>query len=329
MNTSSYNFQKIEEKNILVTGCAGFIGSHLTENLVNLGARVIGIDNFYNGLTANLKNFIDKPNFKFYQGDVRDGAFLHEIVKGIDIIFHVGAFISVQLSLKMSELCNDINVNGTLNILNAARLNDVDRVIFSSSAALYGDNPELPKHEKMYPESLTPYGVSKLAGESYMITFFKAYGLKTTALRYFNVYGPRQRRNAYSGVISVFAEEILQQGKNPTIYGDGTQTRDFVFVKDVVKANILAATHSKSAGEVFNVATGKSIDINGLTKLILKYSNREDLKIKYAPPRKGDILHSQANISKIQKMLGFKPDYTTEKGLKIYIDYLKANLRRN
>lgn len=314
--------KNIKDKNILITGSAGFIGSHLTETLVKANVNVIGIDNFYNGLSDNLKNFIDKPNFKFYQGDIRDGEFIQEISKDIDIIFHVGAFISAQLSLKMSELCNDVNVKGTLNLLNAARLNDVERFVFSSSSALYGDGPELPKHERMYPDSLTPYGVSKLAGESYTTTFYKVYGLKTTALRYFNVYGPRQRNTEYAGVISLFTEGILREGKNPIIYGDGNQTRDFIYVNDIVKANILAATHSKSVGQIFNVATEKSIDINSLTKLILKYTNREDLEIKYAPPRKGDILYSQADITKIQMMLGFKPKYTIEEGLKEYIDYL-------
>ena len=317
---------KLKDKKILVTGCAGFIGSHLTDTLVKSGANIIGIDNLYNGILENLEYPLNQPNFKFYSGDVRDGTFLIEITKDIDIIFHEGAFISVQQSKLMPELCNDTNVNGTLNILNAARINDVDRVVFASSAALYGNDPELPKHERMYPESETPYGVSKLAGESYMITFFKSYGLKTTPLRYFNVYGPRQRNTSYAGVMSLFIENILRYGKNPTIFGDGTQTRDFIYVKDIVKANILAALHPKAPGQVFNVATGNTIDINSLTRLILKYTNREDLKILYAPIRKGDILHSQADISKIQQMLGFESEYAIENGLKEYIEFLKNKI---
>jgi len=325
----SINLKEIKGKNILVTGCAGFIGSHLTEFLVNAGANVIGIDNFYNGLMENIDKLKNYPNFKLFKADVRDCTFLQEITKDIDIIFHEGAFISVQLSKKMPEFCNDVNVKGTLNILNAARLNDVDRVIFASSAALYGDEPTLPKNEEMVPISLTPYGVSKLAGESYMITFYKAYGLKTTALRYFNVYGSRQRNTEYAGVMAVFLEGIIKDGKSPTIYGDGTQTRDFIYIKDVVKANILAATHPKSVGEVFNVATGETIDIKSLAKLILKYSNREDLEIKYAPFRKGDILHSKADITKIKKALGFNPDYSIEEGLSEYINYLKKTIKEH
>lgn len=319
----------LEGKKIIVTGCAGFIGSHLCDQLLASGAYVIGIDNFYNGIQKNIEINSKNPNFKFIAGDVRDTSFMIEISKNIDIIFHEAAFISVQQSLQMSELCNNVNVNGTLNILNAARINDIDRIIFASSAAIYGDGLELPKRENLYPEPLTPYGVSKLAAESYMVTFYKAYGIKTTSLRYFNVYGPRQRNTSYAGVMSLFIENIIKNNRNPEIFGDGSQTRDFVFVKDVVKANILSAISHNSAGEVFNVASGRIISINELTKLILKLTNREDLKIMYSSPRKGDILHSQADISKIKLKVNYSPDYSIEEGLKEYISHYRKMVKNN
>ena len=315
-----------KNKTVMVTGCAGFIGSHLTEALLNAGAQVVGVDNFYNGLEENIAPFLSNTNFKFFRADVRDGTFLIENMKGVDIVFHEGAYISVQQSILMPQFCNDVNVGGTINVLNAARINEVQHVVFASSAAIYGDDPELPKQERQYPAPLTPYGVSKLAGESYLITYHYTYGMNTTALRYFNVYGPRSRNNSYAGVMALFIEGILRTGQEPIIYGDGSQTRDFVYVKDVVKANMLAAIADNSAGEVFNVAGGNPIDINNLTQLILKYTNREDMTIHYEEARHGDILHSQANISKIQTMLGFEPDYTIEQGLDEYIAFMKSKI---
>lgn len=321
------NLEKFKDKLVVVTGCAGFIGSHLTDSILDAGAKVIGIDNLYNGLISNLDSALKNSNFKFYQGDVRDSTFLVETFKGVDLVYHEGAFISVQQSRIMPELCNDVNVNGTLNVLNAARINDVEQVIFASSAALYADDLELPKHEKMFRDPNTPYGVSKLAGEVYLLSFFKTYGLKTTPLRYFNVYGPRQRNTEYAGVMALFIENILRYGKEPTIFGDGTQTRDFVYIKDVVKANLMVAFHPKAAGEIFNVATSNPIDINTLTKLILKYTEREDLSIKYGPKRPGDIIHSYADISKIQNIIGYKPDNSIEEGISEYISYLKPLIK--
>ena len=318
----SANLEDFKDKKIAVTGCAGFIGSHLTDELLKLGANVIGIDNLYNGLINNLNNALKSPKFKFYQEDIRDGSFLIELFRDVDVIFHEAAFISVHLSTEMPEYCNDVNVNGTLNVLNAARINDVKRVIFASSAALYADDMELPKHEKMVTTPKTPYGVSKLAGETYSLAFYETYGLKTTSLRYFNVYGPRQRNTSYAGVIALFLEKVLRNGTDPTIFGDGKQTRDFIFVKDVVKANLMVAYNPNAIGEIFNVATGSPIDINSITKLILKYTKRPDLTVNYGPERLGDILHSYADISKIKIKIGFKPNYSINNGLLEYINYL-------
>lgn len=323
----SLNLDKFKDKKVIVTGSAGFIGSHLTDALLDAGAKVIGIDNLYNGLMNNLESALKNPNFKFIQADIRDGSFLIELFKDVNLIYHEGAFISVHQSIRMPEHCNDVNVSGTVNVLNAARINDVDQVIFASSAALYSDDLELPKHEKMFRNPNTPYGVSKLAGEVYLTTYYKTYGLKTTPLRYFNVYGPRQRQTEYAGVMALFIGNILSQNKQPIIFGDGTQTRDFVYVKDVVKANLMVAYNDNAYGEIFNVATGNPIDIKTLTILILKYIEREDLGYTFGPERQGDIKHSYADISKIKERIGFKPSYTIEAGLKEYITEIKQKFR--
>lgn len=320
------NPEKFKEVNVLVTGSAGFIGSHITKTLLKAGANVIGIDNLFNGLMSNLENALKNPKFKFYQADIRDSSFLIDICKDINLIYHEGAYISVHQSSVMPELCNNINVNGTLNILNAARINDVEQVIFASSAALYSDDLELPKHEKMFRAPKSPYGASKLAGEVYLMVFNETYDISTTALRYFNVYGPKQRNTEYAGVMALFIENLMRYNKEPTIFGDGTQTRDFIYVKDVVKANLMVAFHPKAAGEIFNVATGKPIDINTLTKLIFKYLEKEDFDIHYDPKRSGDILHSYADISKIRNIIGFQPDYSIERGIDEYISELRRTI---
>ncbi len=315
-------------KKVVVTGAAGFIGSHLCETLIEYGAEVIGVDNLSNGDINNLSKIIKNPKFKFCIGDVCDTSFMIEITRGAEIIFHEGAFISVTQSLLTPELCHNVNVTGTVNVLNAARINDVKSVVFASSAAVYGNTEVLPITESIYPAPISPYGVSKWAAESYVVMYHKAYGLKTTALRYFNVYGPRQRNNQYAGVISIFAKRMIEENKNPVIYGDGTQTRDFIYVLDVVKANILSAVHQDSGGKFYNVATGKSIDLNSLTKLMVKIVGNPNIKIEYAEARKGDILHSQADISKIIRDIGFVADYTIEQGLTNYIHFFKSLVKK-
>lgn len=323
-----HSLDKFKDKIIVVTGAAGFIGSHIADGLLNAGAKVIGIDNLYNGLMSNLEDAFKNPNFTFYQADIRDASFLIELFKNVDLVYHEAAFISVHQSTLMLEYCNDVNVNGTINVLNAARINHIEQVIFASSAALYADDLELPKHEKMFRDPKTPYGVSKLAGEVYLLAYYKSYGLKTTPLRYFNVYGPRQRNTEYAGVMALFIENILRYGKEPTIFGDGTQTRDFIYIEDVVKANLMVAYHPNAAGEIFNVATGNPIDINSLTKLIIRYTEREDLKINYGPKRLGDIYESYADISKIKEKIGFEAEYTIETGVSEYISELKEKIKK-
>lgn len=315
----------IKDKRILVTGAAGFIGSNLVDEFLAQNAIVIGIDNMFNGRMENLQKALKNPNFRFYKGDVRDLTMLLNRTKDIDIIYHEAAFTSVPQSIEMPELCNDVNVNGTLNILNAARIRDVKKVIFASSSSVYGDTPTLPKQEMMRTDPISPYGVSKLAAEAYLVSYFRVYGLNTTALRYFNVFGPRQKDSPYSGVIAIFLSKILN-GQNPVIFGDGTQSRDFTYVKDVITANILAAEVPEAAGKVFNIAAGKPISMTELTETMIKLCKKPNLKILYDKPRTGDILHSFGDLTLAKKILNFTPKYDAVSGFKAYLEEaLKTN----
>jgi len=316
----------ITEKKIIVTGAAGFIGSHLVDTLLETGNEVLGIDNFSTGRESNLVTASKHVQFKLVRGDIRDANFLLEQFRGVDCVFHEAAFTSVPQSIKKPLVCNQVNIEGVLNVLEAARQDDVKKVVFASSSEVYGDSPVLPKQEDMPLVPISPYGVSKLAGEMYFRTYHKVYGLNTTCLRYFNVFGPRQYDSPYSGVIAIFFGKIAR--KEPLlIYGDGTQSRDFAYVKDVVKANILAATQSKLAGEVFNIAGGTPISLTGLAKTMLEVTDHANLEIKYYPPRAGDILHSYADLAKARALLLFKPKYSLKTGLEDYITYLDENLQ--
>ncbi len=309
----------IKEKRIVVTGAAGFIGSNLTDSLLGQGAEVVGIDNLFNGRVENLDEAFKHDNFKFHKGDIRDLNFLLDIFEGIDIVYHLAAFTSVPQSVKMPENCNDVNVNGVLNVLNAARRMDVGKIIYASSSSVYGDTPTLPKREDMRRLPISPYGVAKLACEAYMQVYHQVYGLKTSSLRYFNVFGPRQKDSTYSGVIAIWLGNIIRN-EDLTIFGDGTNSRDFTYIKDVIQANLLAAENDVS-GEIFNIGAGSPISLTELAKLILKITNKENLKIIYTEPRPGDIIHSYADISKAKKALIFEPKYNQEQGLKEYFKW--------
>ncbi|MHA1147614.1 MAG: SDR family NAD(P)-dependent oxidoreductase [Promethearchaeota archaeon] len=312
-----------KELRILVTGAAGFIGSNLADKLLELGAEVIGLDNLFNGRLDNIELARKQERFQFHKGDVRDLNFVLDITKDIDIIYHEAAFTSVPQSIKMPENCNDVNINGIINILNAALKNDVKKVVFASSSSVYGDTPTLPKHEEMARWPISPYGTAKLACEQYMKVYNHVYGLNTTSLRYFNVYGPRQRDSPYSGVLAIWLGRIIRN-QNLIIFGDGTQSRDFTYIKDVIKANILLAEHD-APGEIINCACGSPISLTDLARLMLKLTNREDLKIEYTDPRPGDILHSYGDLTKAKKLLHFEADYNQEEGLR---DYLKWYVKR-
>jgi len=308
----------IKEKRIVVTGAAGFIGSNLTDSLLEQGAEVVGIDNLFNGRMENLDKAFKHNKFEFHKGDIRDLNFLLDVFKDVDIVYHLAAFTSVPQSIKMPENCNNVNVNGVLNVLNAARRMDVEKIIYASSSSVYGDTPTLPKKEDMCRLPISPYGVAKLACEAYMQTYHKVYGLKTTSLRYFNVYGPRQKDSTYSGVIAIWLGNIIRD-EDLTVFGDGKNSRDFTYIKDVIQANLLVAKQDV-AGEIFNIGAGSQITLTNLAELMLKLTHKEHLKIKYTVPRPGDILHSYADISKANRLLKFEPKYNQEKGLE---DYLK------
>lgn len=308
-------------KRVVVTGAAGFIGSNLIDKLLELGAEVIGIDNLFNGRLENLEEASNKIKFQFLKGDIRDLNFLLDVCQDIDIIFHEAAFTSVPQSVKMPVSCNDVNVNGILNVLNVVRKRDIEKIIFASSSSVYGNLPILPKKEDMPRIPISPYGVSKAACEGYIQVYHHIYGVNASALRYFNIYGPRQRDSPYSGVIAIWLGRIIRN-EDLIIFGDGENLRDFTYVKDVIQANLLAAEH-EIGGEILNIACGAPIILTDLARLMLKLTGKENLKIKYIEPRPGDIKHSYGDISKAKQLIGFESKYDQEEGLRDYLTWYK------
>jgi len=294
----------------IVTGGAGFIGANLAKELSTKNT-VIVIDNLSAGKKGNLTELLGK-NIRFVDGSIGDISLLKRLFKNADFVFHQAAISSVAKSIENPLATNETNVTGTLNVLVAARDNGVKKVIYASSAAIYGDTPTLPQKEEIMPNPQSPYAVTKLIGEYYCQVFQAVYGLPTVSLRYFNVYGPKQDPNSeYAAVIPRFIKSA-SEGKPLIIFGDGEQTRDFVFVSDVVQANILAA-ESDTTG-VFNIAQGRSVTINELARLVIGIMNK-DLGVVYKGTRVGDIRHSLADISRA-KLIGYKPRYDLEQGLR-------------
>ena len=307
-------------KKYVVTGGAGFIGSHITEHLVNSGHQVTVLDSLRTGFKKNLKDII----VKFIKEDIRNKNVINQIISDTDCVFHLAALVSVPESLQKMDECIEINTMGTLNILEAARKNDACKVVLSSSAANYGNNPILPKIESMSPEPMTPYAITKLDGEYYLRMYDKHYNLNTASLRYFNVFGPRQNpESAYAAAVPIFINKTLK-GEPITIYGDGLQTRDFIYVKDVVRANILAF---KKGNETYNVALGHSTSILELAEKIIEITNSKS-EIVFLEERPGDIKHSRADTSKFNK-LGFSPQYTIEQALLETIKFYDKELSKN
>jgi UDP-glucose 4-epimerase len=300
----------------IITGGAGFIGSHIAEYLAP-NHEVTIIDDLFSGKIENLDNI----QVTFLKGSITDFSFLKKAFEGADGIFHQAAITSVPRSVKDPLPSNEVNITGTLNVLLAAKEMNVRKVVLASSSSIYGDTPTLPKTESMSPRPLSPYGVSKLTGEQYSRVFSELYGLKTVALRYFNVFGPRQDpKSVYSAVIPKFITRIMNN-ESPIIFGDGEQTRDFTYVKDVVQANI-RAMESEVQG-VFNIAYCQQISLNSLASLIMEITGNV-VPIIYESPRPGDIRDSLADIRCAQHKLNYKPDYTVKKGLKETISwYLK------
>lgn len=297
----------------LVTGGAGFIGSHLVEALLARGDRVRILDNFSTGQRANLAQAAGQ--FELVEGDLRDPGPAQEAMREVDCIFHMGALVSVPQSMADPLSAEAINAAGTLNLLMAAQKAKVRRLVFSSTCAVYGDEPTLPKLESMAPTPRSPYAVAKLAGEGYCHVFNVAFGLETVVLRYFNVYGPRQDPSSpYSGVISIFVDRI-SRGHAPTIFGDGEQTRDFVYVSDVVQANLRAGEVPAAAGQIFNIGGGQPVTIKQLFQQ-LNNLLQAGLEPKYAPVRQGDIQHSYADPSQAANVLNWRAEVSLEEGLR-------------
>jgi UDP-glucose 4-epimerase len=306
----------------LVTGGAGFIGSHLVEALAAGGCRVTALDDLSSGRESNLKPVIDR--ITFIRGSICDRALLATAAAGCEVVFHLAAVVSVPKTVDDPLGSAAVNETGSLNVLEAARGAQARRVVFASSSAVYGDDPDMPKREDMPPKPLTPYAVQKLAVEYYMRVYQSLYGLETVALRFFNVFGPRQDPSSpYSGVISIFMNRALN-GESPVIYGDGRQSRDFVFVEDVVQALISAAKSTSASGKVFNVGTGKSLTISGLWKMIASLSGSEAQPLNQ-PPRPGDILHSVSAIDSAAANLGFAPRVSFEKGLESTLHWYRQS----
>lgn len=305
----------------VVTGGAGFIGSHLVEGLVNCGNEVVILDNLFSGKMENISAFLDRENVELVRGSVTDLSLLKETFSGTDGIFHEAAIASVPRSIANPVATNEANVTGTLNVLVAARDCGVKKVVFASSSSVYGDTPTLPKREDMTPSPLSPYAVSKLAGEHYLRVFEEVYGLQTVALRYFNVFGPRQDpKSQYAAVIPNFITRILRH-EFPVIYGNGKQTRDFSYVKDVVQANI-RAMESNATG-VFNVAYCKRIDLIELASQIMDITGIT-VPLVFDPPRTGDVRDSLADISRAQEAFRYNPEYTVRSGLEETVAWFRA-----
>jgi UDP-glucose 4-epimerase len=307
------------KREYLVTGGAGFIGSHIVRALVRRGDSVRVLDNLSTGKMANIIDLFGR--IEFMRGDIRHRPTTRKAAQGVRCVFHLAALPYVAESVHDPLGSDEINAGGTLNMLEAARAAGAERFIFSSSAAVYGDAPGLPKSEDMLPAPMSPYGVQKAVGEYYCRVFHSLHGLNTFALRYFNVFGPRQDpRSQYAGVIAAFVSR-LERGERPVIHGDGRQTRDFIFVEDVVRANLACArAPARAAGQVFNVAGGRSVTITQLARTLIRIMGQR-VKPAYGEPRPGDVRHSRAAIRKAKALLGWEPRVSFEDGLRQTVEW--------
>jgi UDP-glucose 4-epimerase len=307
----------------LITGIGGFIGSSVARALLARGERVRGVDNFSTGNRDNIAEIRDRIDFR--EADILDLDAMHQACAGADFVLHQAAIPSVPKSVLDPLGSNRANIDGTVNVLVAARDAKVKRVVYAASSSCYGDTPTLPKHEAMKPDPISPYAVAKLASEQYMISFYRCYGLETVALRYFNVFGPRQDPSSpYSGVLAKFITVMLR-GEQPTIYGDGEQSRDFTFIDNVVEGNLLAckAPAAKAAGQAFNVATGRRITLNETFKVLQSLTSYSG-QPRYEAERGGDIKHSLADISKAEAGLAYKPSVDFEEGLRRTVEWYRG-----
>jgi len=296
----------MKAKRALVTGGAGFIGSHLVDRLIEDRYEVRVLDNLSTGSLENIKGHLGRRGFHFMKGDIANPSALRRALKSIQVVFHEAALTSVPESISDPIATNEVNTTGTLKLLEASVKCGVQRLIYASSASIYGEQRKQPVKEDSTPRPMSPYAVSKLAAENYCMTFNKLHGLETVCLRYFNVYGPRQNFNSYSGVVAIFQDRV-RRNRPPIIHGDGTQTRDFVSVLDVVEANMLAMKTKNAAGEIFNVGTGRRTSILRLAEMIIRASKNSHLRPIHAPTRLGDVKHGYADIRKARTRLGYSP----------------------
>jgi UDP-glucose 4-epimerase len=303
----------------LITGGAGFVGSHIATALVDAGARVRVVDDLSTGYLKNLRHIESKIDF--IEGSVGDAATLERALSDVECVFHEAAIPSVPRSVDRPRESHDASVNATFALLLAARDQKVRRVVYAASSSAYGDQPELPKREDMKPAPLSPYAVGKLVGEYYGQVFTNVYGLETVSLRYFNVFGPRQDPGSqYSGVISRFMSALVN-GEQPVIYGDGEQSRDFTFVSNVVDANLRAAESTDAIGKVINIANGRQVTLNELLEIMKNVTGKSTAEARYEPLRVGDVRHSLADISLARSLLGYEPRIGLEEGLRLTFDW--------
>jgi UDP-glucose 4-epimerase len=307
----------------LITGVAGFIGSSLARAVLSRGDQVRGVDNLSTGNRENIAEILNRIDFR--EADICDLDTMHKACAGVDFVLHQAAIPSVPKSVLDPLGSNRANIDGTVNVLVAARDAKVKRVVYAASSSAYGDTPTLPKHEEMKPDPISPYAVAKLASEQYMISFYRCYGLETVCLRYFNIFGPHQDPSSpYSGVLARFITQMLR-GEQPTIHGDGEQSRDFTYIDNAVDANLLACTApaQKAAGQMFNVATGRRVTLNETFNFLQGLTSYKG-QAKFGAERGGDIKHSLADISKAGAGLGYKPKVDFEEGLRRTVDWYRS-----
>ena len=324
----------IKNKNVLVTGGAGFIGSNLVERLLEQNNNVVCLDNFATGKRENIEPFLDHPDFEFIEGDIRDLDTCRRAVRGVSIVLHQAALGSVPRSVKDPVTSNEVNVSGFLNMLVASRDEGVQRFVYAASSSTYGDSKELPKVEEKIGKPLSPYAITKYVNELYADVFGKLYNMQLIGLRYFNVFGKRQDPDgAYAAVIPKFVKALIKK-ESPVINGDGTFSRDFTYIENVVQANQLAATvnDKEALNTVYNVAFGERTTLNQLVDYLKTSLSRfdpeiADVEIKYGPTREGDIPHSLASIEKAGKLLGYKPEFDVRTGLEEAIEWYWNNLK--
>ncbi|MFJ7186830.1 SDR family oxidoreductase [Lysinibacillus xylanilyticus] len=320
------NIKFPEGSKFLVTGSAGFIGSNLVEALLKLGYKVRGLDNFSTGKKENVEEFLGNPNYEFIEGDICDLDICMSACEGIDYVLNQAAWGSVPRSIEMPLLYEEINIKGTLNMMEAARQNGIKKFVYASSSSVYGDEPNLPKKEGREGTLLSPYALTKMVDEEYGKLYTKLYGLDTYGLRYFNVFGRRQNPDgAYAAVIPKFIKQLVNN-EAPTINGDGKQSRDFTYIENVIEANLKACNAShEAAGQSYNIAYGGRESLIDIYYQLLNALGK-DFQPVFGPERKGDIKHSNADISKAKEFLGYNPDWSFEQGIITAIKWYKENL---